>query len=92
MTGKVIHDVVEWFGGRRTGNMPPEHTEESGRFMVRVAFGVDLSIGVVQECENIHGPISYVLEFFKTALHFIRLQVGCKPFEDLDARALIKEV
>ncbi len=92
MAGQVVHDVVKGFGGWSTGNMPSEHTEESGRFMVRVALGVDFSIGVIQERENIHGAVSYVLEFLKTALHFIRLQVGCKPFEDLNARALIKEV
>ena len=72
--------------------MSPEHTEESGCFMVRVALGVDFSIGVMQERENIHSSVSYVLEFLKTAPHFIRLQVGCKPFEDLDAGAFIKEV
>ncbi len=60
--------------------------------MVREALGVDLSIGVVQERENIHSPVPDVLEFLKPHLHFIRLQVRRKPFEDLDARALIKEI
>jgi hypothetical protein len=92
MAGKVVHDIVEWFGGWSTGNMPSERTEESGRFMVRVALSVDFSIGVIQERENIHGPVPYVLELLKTALHLIRLQIGCKPFEDLDAGALVKEV
>ena len=72
--------------------MPPEHVKKSGRFMVRVALGVDLSIGVIQEREDIHGPVSYVLKFLKTFLHFIRLQVGRKPFEYLNAWALIEEV
>ena len=92
MTGQVVHDIVEWFGGRSTGNMLPERIQKRGRLMVRVALGVDVSIGMVQERENIHGPVSDVLEFLKTTLHFIRLQVGCKPFKDLDAGTLVKEV
>ncbi len=37
--------------------------------MVREALGVDLSIGVVQERENIHSPVPDVLEFLKPHLH-----------------------
>jgi len=80
MAGKVVHDIVEWFGGWGAGNMPSERTEESGRFMVRMALGVDFSIGVVEERENIHGSVAYVLELLETAFHLVRLQIGCKPF------------
>ncbi len=72
-------------------NVTFENIKKSGSLVIAMAFGINLSCGVVEECKHIHSPVANVLEFFQPGLHFFGLQCGSEALEELDPRTLIKE-
>ncbi|MFZ2445822.1 MAG: hypothetical protein WAW37_05655 [Syntrophobacteraceae bacterium] len=53
--------------------------------MLGLTFGINRSVGMVEESKDIHRAITDVLELLKPLLRFLGAQIRGKPHEDLDS-------
>lgn len=88
---KVVQDIMELFMGMAPGHVASEYRQESDGSVITVAFGENGPVSMAQERENIHGPVTYVLELLQPLAHFGRPQVGAEPFQDLDPGTFVEE-
>ncbi len=93
MGREVVHYVVERLGVgvRKSRRMAPEHRHEGIGFVIGLTLEVHLSVGVIEEGQHIHRPVTDILELLKAFSHPVGLYIRREPLQDLDAGALIEE-
>ncbi len=91
MGREVVHHVVERFGFRVSAHMSFEDADEGFGCVIGVALKGHLAIGVMEEGENVKGPIADIFKLLEALSHGVGLQVGHKSLEDLDAWTFVKE-